>query len=138
MQKKIFSLVVAAFFGLAFLAAWGITNASENPESITIKDIQDKKPPVVFPHKKHNSAEGQNLKCAECHHTTKEGEQPKSCASCHDKEKDDGKKIALKGNPPTSATKGMFHVECIGCHKKNKEKNANSKAPTMCNGCHKG
>jgi len=117
--------------------AWGVNAALENPDTITIKDIQDKKPPVVFPHKKHNSKEGQNLKCAECHHTTKEGEQPKACSTCHDKEKDDGKKIALKGNPPTSATKGMFHVKCIGCHKKEKEKNASSKAPTMCNQCHK-
>ena len=136
MQKKIFSLVVTVFFGLALFAAWGVSNAVENPDSITIKIIQDKKSPVVFPHKKHNSPEGANLKCVECHH--KDADKPKSCGSCHDKDKDDGKKIALKGNPPTSATKGMFHVECIGCHKKNKEKNANSKAPTMCNGCHKG
>ena len=112
--------------------------AMENPEIITIKDVQDVKPPVIFSHKKHNSSDGLNLKCVECHHNIKEGEQPKSCATCHDKEKDDGKKIALKGNPPTSVTKGMFHVKCVGCHKSEKDKNAASKAPTICNGCHKG
>ena len=112
--------------------------AMENPEIITIKDVQDVKPPVIFSHKKHNSSDGLNLKCVECHHNIKEGEQPKSCAACHDKEKDDGKKIALKGNPPTSVTKGMFHVKCVGCHKSEKDKNAASKAPTICNGCHKG
>ena len=136
MQKKIISLVVAAFFGLALFAAMGISNAAENPESITIKIIQDKKPPVVFPHKKHQSADGANLKCVECHH--KDADSPKPCESCHSKDKDDGKKIAIMGNPPTSMSKGLFHVKCVGCHKANKEKNASSKAPTMCNGCHKG
>ena len=135
MQKRIFSLIVAAFFGLVLFAALGISNAAENPDSITIKIIQDKKPPVVFPHKKHNTPDGANLKCVECHH--KDADNPKACESCHSKDKDEGKKIAIKGNPPTSATKGMFHVECIGCHKKNKEKNTSTKAPTLCNGCHK-
>ena len=137
MNKKFISLGIAFAFCFALMMAWGVSYALDNPETVTIKEIQSTKAPVVFPHKKHNSKEGQNLKCAECHHTTKEGEQPKSCASCHDKEKDEGKKIALKGNPATSATKGMYHVKCIGCHKEKKAADPNSKAPTLCNGCHK-
>ena len=135
-MKKVLSLGIAAVFCLV-VVGFGVSYALDNPESITIKEVQATKPPVVFPHKKHNSAEGSNLKCTECHHTNKEGEQPKACSTCHDKEKDDGKKIALKGNPASSLTKGMYHVKCISCHKKEKEKNASTKAPTTCNQCHK-
>ena len=117
-------VIVGGFLAIIVKAAVDV------PETITIKVIQEKQPPVVFPHKNHNSKEGLGIKCAECHHKTKEGQTPKKCSECHAKEKkvEAGKEVA--------DMKTAFHKRCKDCHKEKKTADPQTKAPTLCKGCH--
>jgi hypothetical protein len=110
------------------------TTAKQAPEKITIDDCKAKKGAVEFPHAAHTKSVAA---CSTCHHTQadlKAGtdvEVP-TCASCHvSPEKAEVPKCAEMG-----ATKNPFHITCIGCHKEEVAKKADSKAPTKCDQCH--
>lgn len=102
-------------------------------DSLSIKDCQAKKPAVTFPHKTHVDAK---IACNKCHHTQadlKAGGKAEACSKCHvAPEKATTPKCA-----EMSMTKNPFHITCVGCHKDEVAKNAASKAPTKCDGCHK-
>jgi Class III cytochrome C family len=115
---KKFAMLLAVVMVTVFSA--GVIVAANAPESVTIKDVQKSKPPVVFPHKVH--AEKLGIKCAECHHKDAAGKE-QSCFACHKAEKK-GDAIAMKD---------AMHEKCKGCH----SKDATKKAPTKCDGCHK-
>jgi len=112
---KKFATLLAVVMVAVFSA--GVIVAANAPDTITIKDVQKSKPPVVFPHKEHT----EHMKCADCHHKDKGG-QERSCAVCHKAEK--------KGETPSF--KDAMHTKCKGCHQKM------GKGPTKCNDCHKG
>ncbi|MBW2056870.1 MAG: cytochrome c3 family protein [Deltaproteobacteria bacterium] len=105
-------LVVAGVSLLLFGVLWA------QPDVLTLKS---KKGDVTFPHKAHTAS----YACVDCHHKTKTGETPKSCAECH------------KKGATVSAMKA-FHSKtsphsCRGCHTKE------GKGPkyTPCSNCHK-
>ncbi|RMF94104.1 MAG: hypothetical protein D6734_08545 [Candidatus Schekmanbacteria bacterium] len=134
-MKKTNLLVFAV--AVMFLMAVSVGFAAEKfeiPEKITIDIVKEKKPAVVFPHKAHID---RGTPCIKCHHKREGDAKPRKCEECHDKTKDEGKKIAIKGNPPTSSKKGIFHVRCISCHREQRAKNPSTKAPTVCTKCHK-
>ena len=134
-MKKISLLIVAVVSMFAMSVTFGVfAEDFQIPEKITIDIVQEKKPAVVFPHKEHID---RKTECTTCHHKREGEAKPRKCETCHDKTKDDGKKIAIKGNPPTSSKRGIFHVRCITCHKAEKKKNPSTKAPTVCTKCHK-
>ena len=114
---KKFAMLLAVVMVTVFSAS--VIVAGNAPESVTIKDVQKTKTPVVFPHKAH----ADRIKnCAECHHKDAAGKE-QSCFACHKAEKK-GDAIALKD---------AMHTKCKGCH----SKDAAKKAPTKCDGCHK-
>jgi hypothetical protein len=113
---KKFATLLAIVMMAVFSA--GIIGAANAPDSITIKDVQKTKPPVVFPHKVH--AEKLGIKCAECHHKDAAGKE-QSCFACHKAEKK-GEAVSFKD---------AMHGKCKACHQKMK------KGPTKCNDCHK-
>ena len=115
-MKKFAVLMAVVMLGV-FSAS--VIVAGNAPESVTIKDVQKTKTPVVFPHKAH----ADRIKnCAECHHKDAAGKE-QSCFACHKAEKK-GDAVALKD---------AMHTKCKGCH----SKDAAKKAPTKCDGCHK-
>ena len=113
---KKFAMLLAVVM-IAVFSASGIVAAGA-PESVTIKEVQKTKPPVVFPHKAH--AEKLGIKCAECHHKGEAGKEQK-CFDCHKAEKK-GDAVSLKD---------AMHGKCKACHQKEK------KGPTKCDECHK-
>ena len=113
---KKFAMLMAVVMMTVFSASMIV--AADAPDSITIKDVQKSKPPVVFPHKAH--AEKLGIKCAECHHKDAAGKE-QSCIACHKAEKK-GDAVSLKDS---------MHTKCKGCHQKM------AKGPTKCDGCHK-
>jgi len=113
---KKFAMLMAVVMMTVFSASMIV--AADAPDSITIKDVQKSKSPVVFPHKAH--AEKLGIKCAECHHKDAAGKE-QSCFACHKAEKK-GDAVALKD---------AMHTKCKGCHQKM------AKGPTKCDGCHK-
>jgi len=102
--------------------------AKKPPDKVVVKACAKKKKPVTFSHVKH--AKGLKIKCASCHHKKdKKGKKAFSCssASCHA-----GKaKGKVPGCAEMSKKKNPYHIQCIGCHKKDK------KGPTKCKGCHR-
>ncbi|MDD5773859.1 MAG: cytochrome c3 family protein [bacterium] len=121
--------LLGGIFSVLFLSTVVFAAA---PEKVTIEHWKKKKSAVVFEHKKHG--EMKDVKCVNCHHKKADGEKAEetkcSDAACHakvqekDKQKIDASSSSAKENP--------FHIQCIGCHKTDKEK----KAPTKCDGCH--
>ncbi len=129
MRKFIISLLVAAF--LVTTMSY-VASAVEPKEAFTIDFMQNKKPGVVFPHKKHSAENG--VECKTCHHTmASKDDTPQACKECHKKGADtdigDGK---VAPNPcfNEKCTKNIFHERCRGCHKEN------GKGPTKCKQCH--
>lgn len=122
--------VLALLAGTAVFAA----TAKDAPEKITIKDCQAKKVAVEFPHKAHID---RGLACTKCHHNQDDLKaggtmEVKGCASCHvTPEKAETPKCG-----EMSTTKNPFHITCVGCHKEEVAKKADSKAPTKCDQCH--
>lgn len=117
-------LILGAIIGVIALLGLGskaVSEINKGAATITIDVVKKTQAPVVFEHKKHQERVGD--KCITCHHAEKEGEQPKACRECHNKE---GAKVALKD---------AFHKTCKDCHKK--ENAAGKKAPEKCNECHK-
>jgi len=75
--------------------------------------LENKYGKVEFAHQKHSG-----LKCQECHHTLKEGEEsPQPCSECH------------KAGADVDA-KTAYHTTCRDCHKKM------AKGPQKCKECH--
>ena len=112
-----FATLLAVVMVTVFSA--GVIVAGNAPETVTIKEVQKSKAPVVFPHKAH----ADRIKnCAECHHKDAAGKEQK-CFACHKAEK---KAAAV-------SLKDAMHTKCKDCH----SKDATKKAPTKCDGCHK-
>ncbi len=136
-------LVMLVVISAVFLM-WGIAvKAGDAPDVITIKSSiyeHPRKSPVEFTHKKH--AEDYKIACAECHHVYKdgknvwkEGDPVQKCEECHN----DPTTKGLKKLPPEQQKKNLelaFHNNCVGCHKKLKKENKETKAPTTCKQCH--
>lgn len=97
--------------------------AKKPPKQVTIDKFKKKKSAVTFDHEAHSKKH--KVKCVTCHHTKKQ----ESCSTdkCHGA-KMDGKK---PGGGEASLKKNPFHINCIGCHKKQK------KGPSKCKECHK-
>ena len=131
MRKLLVSLGVACL-ALAAPALFAVP-ASKAPEKITINDCASKKPAVEFPHAQHFKT----LECKTCHHTQADlkagaATEVVGCKTCHvTPEKAETPKcseMSSKTNP--------FHMVCVGCHKEELAKNADTKAPTKCDQCH--
>lgn len=114
----------------AILVALGIMGmatglaAKGEPDKIVIKSCAKKKAPVKFDHKKH--AKTLKIKCVECHHNKDAKNRKCSTADCH-AGKAKGKK---PGCAEMSLKKNPYHINCVGCHKKQK------KGPKKCKECH--
>jgi RNA polymerase subunit RPABC4/transcription elongation factor Spt4 len=132
MRKLLLRSALSVLTLTAATALFAVT-AKDAPEKITIQDCQSKKPAVVFPHAAHFEV----TECSHCHHTQadlKKGGtmEVQACRTCH--------VTPEKAETPIcsqmSMTKNPFHMVCITCHKEQVAKNASSKAPTKCDGCH--
>jgi hypothetical protein len=127
MKKAILVLAAVAFLATAIFSG---AIAADAPESFTIDYLQNKKPPVKFPHLKHSKDNG--IECNVCHHKLKEGADPRACKKCHVK----GAVTKVdEGDAPDpcfneKCTKNIFHERCKGCHKEK------GKGPTKCKECH--
>jgi hypothetical protein len=98
---------------------------------ITIDECANKKSAVQFPHATHQGL----TECSTCHHTQEglaEGGEAEKCGKCHLEPED----AATPKCSEMSMTKNPYHKMCISCHKDEVAKNAESKAPTKCDGCH--
>ncbi len=123
--------VLAALIATAALAA----AAKDAPENVSLDACKAKKPAVAFTHKAHVD---RKIDCATCHHTQKDlkagaATEVKKCSSCHLKPE----KPETLACTEMSTKKNNFHKQCIGCHKDDKKKNKDSKAPKSCKDCHK-
>lgn len=108
-------LVVVLGFAVISLGLPSLSKAADPstgevtpPEKVTIKTIQAKKPPVVYPHAQHL----QNQKFKDL-----------GCKYCHKKEEG--------GGEVNMTTAVEFHKKCKTCHKEE------GKGPTKCTECHK-
>ena len=117
----------------------GITiSADAGPADLVLKSSDsDKKPPAVFPHKKHQDA----YSCGECHHSMVDGKQGpytdgmaiQKCEECHNPEVLGGKK---KGKHKLDTYKGAAHGNCVDCHKKIAKEDSSKKKLKSCKTCH--
>jgi len=129
------SFVPFVLVGLVVLTATALTAvpANQAPETIKLDACMAKKTAVEFPHAAHIK----HLECKTCHHT-QEGlkaggsEEVQACSSCHLKPE----KAETPSCTEMSSTKNPFHMLCVNCHKEEAKKNAETKAPTKCDGCH--
>jgi hypothetical protein len=123
-------------FAVTFLCFAGITLADNGPADMVLQAVKDaaKKPkPAVFPHAKHQEI----AKCADCHHSAKDGEQVaytdgqpvQKCEECHFKGNGMDKKIAT--------FKAAAHKNCRDCHKAAAAKDPSLKEKfAKCMPCH--
>lgn len=128
MKSMRWFLVPVVVVSFALAAGAFAAKAKDAPESVTVDACKKKKPPVVFGHKKHVDAK---IACADCHHSQKDLKagaetEVQKCSACHLNPKD--KALSCQEMSPK---KNPFHVQCMGCHKKQK------KGPTKCTECHK-
>jgi hypothetical protein len=116
---------VLAVVGVFFLVA-GVMGtdgfAKDAPSKITVKS---KRGDVTFSHDAH--AKDAKIACAKCHHNLDKAKDQHKCSDCH--------KAQKEGD--VSSLKDAFHNSCTKCHKAEKAKKADTKAPTLCNDCHK-
>ncbi len=102
--------------------------AKAPPNKITIDKFKKKKSGVEFDHQAHSKK--YKVKCVTCHHEVKD--KKKQNVSCSTKGCHGAKKVKGKlGGGETSLKKNHYHVNCVGCHKKQK------KGPKKCKECHK-
>lgn len=132
MRQHFAPLVLAALVVLAGAALVAMP-ASQSPDQVTIDDCVAKKSAVAFPHGQH----AKDIACSTCHHTQADLKADSavdvpSCGSCHN--------APEKAETPVcsqmSMSKNPFHLACVNCHKEEKKKNAETKAPTTCDSCH--
>ena len=125
-MRKVFVLL-----GISALviAASGLMVVAD--DTMMIDACANKKSGVAFPHK---APEGVT-ECSTCHHTQEglaAGGEAEKCSSCHLEPED----AATPKCSEMSMSKNPYHKACIACHKDEVKKNAESKAPTKCDGCH--
>jgi hypothetical protein len=124
MKKKLLLVLI-----LSTLSVFLILPAFSQEEMEVIEDYgfqKRQRPPAVFKHDDHNET-AEIEECNECHHLYEEGEkledessEDQLCSDCHGETSND--------NQP--GLKKAFHLNCKGCHSKNK------KGPIMCGQCH--
>lgn len=128
-RKSLVLLVVSTLvFSLAVGVSLSIAERDKGPAEMTLKTEAAKKP-AVFPHAKHQ----EKYDCATCHHYVgddgkkapcDDGSDPiQKCETCHN---------SAIGNEKINNFKKVGHIQCKGCHTKEK---ANG-APTKCTACH--
>ena len=115
-MKKILALGLLGFT-LCAAPVFSETPEPEAPEDGMainyIKGRSERDLSVVFNHSSHA-----DYACVDCHHTTKEGEEPVSCASdkrCHAKTGIDELR-GFKSYFRTMHKKDRRHPTCVGCH----------------------
>jgi cytochrome c553 len=146
MKKNIFATYISILIGVIFITV-GVLSAADVTTAVktttaggaTITNVltienkgykEDKKGSVTFSHLKHSK--DYKAACTDCHHvydanvknTWKEGNEVKTCVSCHDPEKDQGNAKKLQT---------AYHNNCKECHKKSGKDTAPS---SKCNDCH--
>ena len=122
-------VLVLLGIGALVVAASGLMVVAD--DVIVIDDCANKKSAVKFPHEAHKG----QTECVTCHHTQEglaEGGEAEKCSSCHLEPED----AATPKCSEMSVSKNPFHKGCISCHKDAVKENAESKAPTKCDGCH--
>jgi len=120
LKTILFTLCLAAGMVVGYAMA-----ADNGPAKLDI-DVDGKGKAVkAFDHAKHQQMEGIKGDCKKCHHTTKAGEKPKKCGTCHTDKKDKDAKTGAIG------FKKAFHKTCQDCHKKKDKKLG------KCKVCHK-
>jgi hypothetical protein len=136
---------ISVFFAMVLAVVFTVVAAEVKPPdvvNITSPKVwpNPTKTVVPFQHKKH--VEVDKIACTECHHkfvdgknVWKEGDPVESCETCHTNGaiKDEMK---LPPDQQKLNLKLAFHNNCVGCHKKLKKENPQSKAPVACTGCH--
>ena len=112
--------VAIVFLGLLAVSLWVFAAAPPDVK----KFAGGPQGEVTFPHGVHAKA----IKCVECHHTTKEGENPQPCSACHD---------AKEAKDKAPKLKDAIHKSCWDCHKTTKAAGKKS-GPEMkdCKVCH--
>ncbi len=147
MKSKLIVLgIVLSFLTVTGLAGMGMAETDKGPAEIMIKPTakKPKKPPVVFPHAKHQ----EKLECKTCHHGMdkegkqvpyKEGMKSEKCASCHNADKLAGKTVDVGWKKPLKldTLKGAGHGRCLKCHKEAAKKDKKMKKLKKCSNCHK-
>ena len=121
----------------------------DGPETATIDQIEGKKGAVEFKHKKHakeyKTADGKEIKCVTCHHTSKGKAKIEACNTCHVAEgqpqkEHDGEKAPFLGTKKGSKVDMksiIYHKNCLdGCHKKMAKADAKFKELGKCTNCH--
>jgi hypothetical protein len=102
--------------------------SQEDMRFVGFDDFENpQRPPSVFNHDEHNEL-AEIEECNECHHVydeegnriDDESSEDQSCSECHE--------LEASGRIP--ALMKAFHLNCKGCHKKQK------KGPVMCGQCH--
>ena len=121
-------LVLLGIGALAIVAS-GMMMAAD--DVMTIDACAAKKSAVSFPHKAHEAL----TECSTCHHTQEglaAGGEAEKCSSCHLEPED----AATPKCAEMSMSKNPYHKACVACHKDAVKADAESKAPTKCDGCH--
>ena len=125
-MKKV--LVILGISTLAIVASGLMVVAGDE---MTIDACDNKKSAVTFPHTAHEGL----TECTTCHHTDEglvAGGEAELCSSCHLEPED----AATPKCSEMSMSKNPYHKTCIKCHKDAVKEDAESKAPTKCDGCH--
>lgn len=110
------------------------------PEKLKIAELKKDYQESIVPHRKIVKRLLKNIKktnlakrfhvtedmvCQSCHHHTPLSSKPPKCETCHSDP-------FFRENKLKSALKGVYHVQCIGCHNEMK-----LQKPKGCEGCHK-
>ncbi len=117
----IFAIVVVSAF--LFVSAY----SQEEMTSVDSSDFKNpQRTPSIFRHDEHNEKAGIE-ECNKCHHVYEDGKlledessEDQRCSDCHE----------LKSSDNTPALMKAYHMNCKGCHLKQK------KGPIMCGECH--
>ncbi len=114
--SAVFLIFIAILAGTG-LVAWAEGEFEAPDDGLEINHIEgnsERDLSVMFNHSSHESYD-----CSECHHKMKllkEGEAPRSCATCHtgtDINETQGYKPYFKA---MHMIKGTFRPSCIACH----------------------
>jgi hypothetical protein len=138
MVKKVLICSFAALFLVCGISNMALSTEKKGPAELKlVSSDATKKPPAVFPHKKHQDS----IECGECHHGIKDGKQDpysetleiKKCESCHNSDVLAGK---TKGKLKLDTFKGAGHGNCLACHKAVAKKDVSKKKLKSCKTCH--